>query len=260
MTHELLRHHPEYETTVIFANTGQEREETLIFVQQCADHWGWNVVWVEAVVQHGKRQASAHRVVDYASASRDGAPFEDVITKYGIPNHSYPHCTRELKLNPMKSYLASQGWDDYQTAVGIRADEARRRSPGAEKKGVVYPLIDWFPTTKDEVNDWWGEQPFRLKLEAHQGNCSWCWKKSFRKHMQLLDESPDIYDFPERMEAEHGLAGHNVDGTRRVFFRGHRSTQHLRGMQELIGSDCRMPGMDEDSGCSESCDIYAELR
>lgn len=255
------------EVEVVFANTGQEREETLEFVQRCDDAFGFGVTWVEAVTHHGKRKGCTHRVVDFASADRDGAVFEDVIRKYGIPNKSYPHCTRELKLNPMTSYLKSLGWKPgtYDTAVGIRVDEIDRVSPSAAKNRLLYPLVSRWPTTKPEINEFWRRQPFRLDIKAYQGNCSWCWKKSFRKHYTLLWECPSIYDFPERMEAEHGLAGHNVDGTHRVFFRETTSTKQLRRKAEEMRGQIHpaddesqvylSPHLDDSGGCEESCDV-----
>ena len=108
------------EIEVVFANTGQERPETLEFVHRFSTHFDIPVTYVEAVVHHGKRKGSTHKVVTHATASRQGEPFEDVIRKYGIPNRAYPHCTRELKMLPMHSYIKSLGWEDYNTAVGIR--------------------------------------------------------------------------------------------------------------------------------------------
>lgn len=73
MAQWLWKHHrDDYDMIFVFANTGQENEETLEFVQKCADHFGFPVVWVEAVVHHGKRKASTHRIVDFETASRDG--------------------------------------------------------------------------------------------------------------------------------------------------------------------------------------------
>lgn len=264
---------------VLFANTGEEREECLRFVHRCDQEFGFNVVWLEAVVNPEKGDGTGHRVVTFSSASRNGEPFEAMIRKYGIPNKEWPHCTRELKLNPMKSYLRSIGWDDYihETAVGIRADEDHRRS---KKEGVIHPLLDLLPMTKPEVNEWWMAQPFRLELTGYQGNCKWCWKKSLRKHMTLMDENPSLFDFPERMEAMHGTVGAEIGKPetayeRRVFFRGELSTLDLRSMYEankdtldrepddaiVLPRNGRLFKLDvEPDGCVESCDVdFAEV-
>ena len=39
-----------YEMVFVFANTGEEAEETLQFVDQCDKTWDLNMVWVEALV------------------------------------------------------------------------------------------------------------------------------------------------------------------------------------------------------------------
>lgn len=249
----------------LFANTGQENEQTLQFVEQCDQRFGLNVVWVEADVQQGQ-VGTKHRIVNYLSASRNGAPFEEVIKKYGIPNKAYPHCTRELKLAPIKSYVKSIGWvaGEYETAIGIRCDEIDRMSPDAKKNGLIYPLVTDCPMTKPQINEWWSKQAFRLNLKGYEGNCKWCWKKSIRKHLTLITEHPDWYDFPEQMEQKHGLAGHNVDGTKRVFFRNNHSTKDLRLMAKTMdfvpaSDDAQeyvyQQSLDLGGGCTESCEI-----
>ena len=177
------------EIVVLFANTGQENEETLRFVDRCDKRFGFNVVWVEAEVQQG-RVGTKHRVVDFETASRDGRPFEDMIKKYGIPNQAYPHCTRELKLRPMQSYFRDLGWKKltFDTAVGIRSDEIDRMAPKNGEFKTIYPLITDVPMTKPMINDFWRSQPFRLNLAGYQGNCKWCWKKTPRKLMTLINE------------------------------------------------------------------------
>jgi 3'-phosphoadenosine 5'-phosphosulfate sulfotransferase (PAPS reductase)/FAD synthetase len=267
MTKRLLdEYSQQYDIKVVFANTGEEREETLEFVRQCDIQFGFGTVWIEAVTHHGKRLASTHRIVTFETASRKGEPFEEVIQKYGIPNQSYKHCTRELKLNPIRSYMESIGHkSNYVSAVGIRTDETRRiDEERAVEAKIVYPMIDWFPMDKQDVNTWWEDQPFNLNLQEHQGNCKWCWKKHFPKHFKLIAESPEIYDFPRRMEALYGLNGHNVDGTKRVFFRNHTSTDKLFEHQKLGVEpgkpvDLRQSLFDLDAGgdCAESCEMYA---
>lgn len=247
----------QYQMVFVFANTGCENEETLAFVNYCDKEWGLNLAWLEAVVHPGEKRGCTHKIVTYETASRNGEPFEAVIQKYGIPNKAYPHCTRELKLNPIRSYLASIGWETghYFSAVGIRSDEPRRIRKAAE---LIYPLADpaWFPMTKPEVNAWWEQQPFNLELADYRGNCKWCWKKSTTKLVQIAKETPGAFDFPGRMEREYPLAGHNIDGTPRTFFRQHMSTKHIL----WLAGEGQVPPIrvdaDADSGCSESCDAF----
>jgi hypothetical protein len=243
-----------YELVFVFANTGEEHEKTLIFVDRCDKEFGLNVVWVEAVTHHGERIGCTHKVVTFETAARNGEPFEDMIRKYGIPNKAYPHCTRELKANAMRSYAASIGWETgtFKFAVGIRADEPARLSEVPDR---VYPLAHWFPITKRGVLQWWSRQTFDLGLEAHQGNCKWCWKKSLKKHGMLVRESPEVFDFPAQMERLYGLSGYNEDGNPRVFFRGNMSTADL--IQITLGSPLETLPDFIGPTCSESCEAFA---
>jgi 3'-phosphoadenosine 5'-phosphosulfate sulfotransferase (PAPS reductase)/FAD synthetase len=93
-----------YEMVVVFANTGKEREETLQFVHKCDIEFNFNVVWVEAFVTADNGVGTKHIVTNIKYASRNGEPFEDVIAKYGLPNQNAPHCSRELKKQPIKDY------------------------------------------------------------------------------------------------------------------------------------------------------------
>lgn len=250
---------PYGEVAVVFANTGQEDPRTLEFVHQCDVQMGFNTVWVEAEVIEG-RASSRARVVSYETASRDGRPYEDVVRKYGIANADFPHCTRELKLRPIHDFIRrGLGWKDYDTALGIRADEKRRVSARATRDSIVYPLVDWMPTTKEQVNDWWAAQAFDLQVPEHLGNCTWCWKKSDPKLARVFHEAPEVFDFPARLEVEYRHAGYRGAQDPRVFFRQHRSTEDIRAMGRLMNPAhlARMPQRpDENSGCGESCELY----
>lgn len=259
MACEMKSHYSDkFNMIFLFANTGCEWEETLIFTDRCDREFGLNLVWVEAVVHQNEKRGCSHRVVTFESASRNGEPFEAMITKYGIPNKAYPHCTRELKLNPMRSYTDSIGWatGDYLRAVGIRADEPKRIRQDAAAVGIIYPLAHDFMLTKPEINDWWLQQSFNLNLLEHQGNCKWCWKKSHRKLVTIAKETPQAFNFPMRMEMNYGLSGHNVDGTKRTFFRGHMSTLDI--LESAAANTIPMLRLDpdEDAGCSESCEPF----
>lgn len=218
------------EICTVFANTGQENEETLSFVDQCDKALDLNVTWIEADVSPERGVGTRPRTVDFATASRNGEPFESVIAKYGIPNKAFSHCSRELKARPIHRWARERGWaaGSYDTAIGIRTDEIDRMSPNAGPERLIYPLVSRFPHTKPKVNEFWARQPFRLNLKGYQGNCKWCWKKSLRKHLTIIAENPDAYDFPERMEAEHAFTGAGQTGEPRRFFRGHMTVGDLR--------------------------------
>lgn len=189
------------EIITIFANTGKEREETLEFVNQCDKSFGFKTTWIESYQHHGQRKSPGFRIVDFESASRNGEPFEDMIKKHGIPNISFPHCSRELKKRPIENFLKKIGVNEYDMALGIRLDEPKRLAP---KPKIIYPLHREFPTTKLMVNQWWSKQPFDLRLKDYEGNCDLCWKKSKRKILTLLLESPSRMDWWNTMELKYG--------------------------------------------------------
>lgn len=254
---------------ITFANTGQENEETLIFVDRCDKEWGLNVVWLEALVDPEKGKGTKFKIVTFETASRNGEPFEDYIKKHGIPNQSFPKCTGELKLSPMRSYLRSLGWKNgtYKTAIGIRVDEMDRVSSKMNEQNLIYPLVEYTKVTKEMVNLWWERQSFSLGLQEHQGNCKWCWKKSMRKLLTLAADTPEIFEFPMRMEQLYAFSGpgHHFGGSGRCFFRGHTSAKQIVEASKLpfdrfvsapIRFDLFDMDMDSAGSCSESCEVY----
>lgn len=274
MTHRLLsveKLRDRYDVRVLFANTGQEHEKTLEFVDRCDREFGFAVVWLEAVVNPLSGEGTRHRVVSFDTASRDGEPFEDVIAKYGIPTAGYPHCNRELKLAAMNAYLRSVGWGaprDYTRVVGIRADEMDRVNPNYRQERIWYPLIDW-GVDKEQVTTFWSRQSFDLEIPEHLGNCVWCWKKSLRKHMTLAKEEPWVFEFPARMERKYAFAGARKDGdegTPRRFFRRHMTVNDIFSLagqpfERFMDGDKQrqmsiFSDMDRADGCSESCDPF----
>lgn len=127
----------------VFSNTGLENEATLEFVKRCDLEFALGVVWLEAVIdpRHGK--GVRHKLVSFETASRAGEPFESFIAKSGIPNANKPQCSDRLKALVIEDYKRSIGWQGCQHAIGIRSDEARRRSTSAAKYNLCYPMLDW---------------------------------------------------------------------------------------------------------------------
>jgi hypothetical protein len=256
-----------HEIVVTFANTGCEHEKTLEFVDKCDKHFGWGVVWLEAVVNPLKGKGVRHKVVDFTTASRKGEPFEAYIAKYGMPDRNHNHCTSRLKEDVMYSYRREIGWgrNDYFTAIGIRADEVDRVSSKRLEKNLIYPLVDW-GWTKEDVKRECASWPFDLDLKGeHYGNCVWCWKKSLRKLMTLAKDDASVFDFPERMESLHEWTN-NTDSNPRRFFRGRKSVVDIVEMARMTYFEPYEdepifephPELDFGSSCGESCEIGAD--
>jgi hypothetical protein len=257
------------------ANTGEENEETLQFVEDCSKLFNIEVVWVEALVNMENRVGTTHKIVDFKTASRNGEPFEDVIKKYGLPNQMFPHCNREMKLRPIHSYIKNElGWKDYYTAIGIRYDEVDRIVANRKTYNIIYPLIEDIRMTKQKINFWWSQQPFRLNLKGYQGNCKTCWKKSFRNLYTIAKENPEYFNFFRDMENKYSLItplerNEVIDekGNKKPmnFFRGNKS------VSEIFNEAANFNGKVLDSHKEvnfqtdlfdlidevESCDIYS---
>jgi hypothetical protein len=270
MTKLCLEEYKDREIVVVFANTGLEHPATLDFVNDCDRHWGLNVVWLEAVISPEEGVGVRHKVVDYESASRKGEPFEAFIAKYGIPNQVCPKCSEGLKVLPIQSYAKSIGWTDYETAVGIRADEIDRMSSQAGKRKIVYPLVDR-GYIKSMVNAVMRNQSFDLQLPGdHYGNCETCFKKSKRKLLTIASQDPSKFDFFLRMEKQYGTFkadGYKAaaDDGRRYFFRGHTSTQQLLddaktvkfvAYRDQIQTTIWDEPLDLGGACDQGCEVY----
>ena len=265
----------QYDMEFVFANTSREKEETLLYVHNMRVYWGIPITWVEAIVHKG-RKACTHKIVTYETATRDGSVFENVIKKYGIPNSVFLHCTRELKTNPIRSYMKSLGWGNftkYTTAIGFRADEQSRIKPEkAEKENQIYPLNDW-NIKKPDVAVFAKKQPFDLNLADYDGNCKKCYKKTDRKVMtQIITEPEDIWIDEMENKYEYFTPETRTQCNPPYrFFRGNTSIKDLRQMasegfelaiDQSLNTEKATYFTDHDldeieyGGCAESCEPF----
>jgi len=265
-----------HDIAITFANTGCEHENTLDFVNKCDKHFGWGVVWIEAVVNPEKGKGIRHKVVDYETASRYGEPMEADFAKHGLPGPGWLHCTRDTKELPIKDYLKSVlgwKWGEFWIAIGIRADEVDRVSTNREKLKFVYPLVDagW---TKEDVKAECASWPFDLDLKGeHYGNCVWCWKKSMRKLLTLAQDDESIFDFPRKMEEKYShITTTNDPNMSRQMFRKNMTTVDIIKMAregnfepyrdqdqtQMFSQASYDVFLDTGSACGESCEIGAD--
>ena len=56
----------------VYANTGKEKEETLVFLNKLDLHFNLGIVWIEAKVNPIKGKGTEYTIVDFNTASRNG--------------------------------------------------------------------------------------------------------------------------------------------------------------------------------------------
>jgi 3'-phosphoadenosine 5'-phosphosulfate sulfotransferase (PAPS reductase)/FAD synthetase len=186
------------EAVVCFANTGKEEEATLEFVDRCSREWDVPIVWLEYMGQAG------FKTTTFEQAARNGEPYEAVIAQRGgyLPNRVARYCSSELKTRTMHRYLRSRGWEEWDTLIGIRADEPRRvvkfranPHPEGKHEEVAMPLAAAGVGAQD-VGKFWRESSFDLNLpnmngKTMHGNCDLCYLKPAAQVLSLIREKPE---------------------------------------------------------------------
>lgn len=194
MLYKILEAHqmslPE-EAIVCFANTGKEDEATLKFVNDCSVNWNVPIVWLEYM--EAAEVKDRWRQVTYETASRNGEPFEQMIkSKKFLPNSVMRFCTTELKIVPIKHYMASIGYEEFDTFAGIRADEPKRVS---KLRKTLYAPLAINGVAQEQVQSFWKAQSFDLGLEFRDkvtplGNCDLCFMKGGSQIMSIIQHQP----------------------------------------------------------------------
>lgn len=219
-----IKNNPKYKDfnkLFIFANTGKEREETLDFVDKCDKTFKLNLVWVESVVTPIKGIGIKAITTNFQNASRNGEPFEAVISKQKeVPSIVAPYCSEKLKKIPINKFAKEYfGTTNYLSALGMRFEDMPQRVCNYQVFNIVdkkiYPLLsdfDHFLTRKD-VNDFWKNQDFNLNLKPYEGNCDLCWKKNNKLKAQIIKENPSIATWWDKMEKKYGGEFHYEEKT-----------------------------------------------
>jgi len=187
---------PEH-SQIVFANTGLEHEATLEFVQRVSEEWSIPVVWIEF------DPVEKFRIVDADSASRNGEPFDRLIEKKEyLPTPVARVCTVNLKMRAIAAYLKSIGWDEWDAAVGLRADEpkrAQRIKGDTAGESPVCPMYHAGHTLRD-VESFWRSQPWRLAIPRWVGNCVGCFLKSRGRIEKIAEQYPEHLEWWAKAE------------------------------------------------------------
>lgn len=251
-----------YDYKIVFANTGKEHEGTLQFVKDCEDNFGCEIIWIEARHKIDGKLLSpkgwrvSYDIVNFETASRNGEPFEEMLSVLGIPCSSAPFCSDQLKRKPIEAYMKDIGWKGFHKAIGIRVDEIDRVNAKYKEKRIVYPLVKEYPSTKKEILLWWKNNSFDLNIPINLGNCDICWKKSFKVLVQNTKDFPERFEWWQDMINKHSDKSRNSDKTI-SFFRGGKSIKELFEMGELSQRQIDLFAQEYKlDGCSDSCEVY----
>ncbi|RVC47609.1 3'-phosphoadenosine 5'-phosphosulfate sulfotransferase [Mesorhizobium sp. M4A.F.Ca.ET.090.04.2.1] len=198
MLHQIVHAHggklPD-NVVVAFANTGKEREETLRFVHECGSRWGVEIYWIE-----WRNSGIGYERVGLNSASRDGEPFHELISKkQRLPNGAERWCTEYLKVRPifaLMRHLLGLEPGSYEEIVGLRYDEGMRIFRGLDRaakdgRRMSYPLSR-AKIRKSDVSAFWEHQPFFLDLEPWEGNCDLCFQKGKGIRKRIIRDHPGV--------------------------------------------------------------------
>lgn len=189
------------DSRVLFANTGLEHPKTLAFVERIGESWGVRIDWIEYDAE------TRFRVVTPGTASRNGEPFDALLDRKGyVPTPVARVCTVNLKMRAMAAYLMSLGWDDWDAAIGLRADEpkrAQRIQPDNSRETPVCPMYH-AGHTLDDVDTYWRAQPWRLGIPRWLGNCCGCFLKSRGRIEMVGEHDPELLRWWADAEARIG--------------------------------------------------------
>ncbi|MGO2306069.1 MAG: DNA cytosine methyltransferase [Providencia sp.] len=242
----------------IFMDTGAEHPKTYEFIRQVVKYWNIDLTCLRLVINPELGKANTYKIVSVDEIGHDLQPWIDACSKYGTPYLSGPFCTRTMKLEPFERYCKEQFGAKYHTWLGIRADEPSRLKA---REGVSY-LSDISEFDKQDITNWWRNQPFDLDIPEHLGNCIFCIKKGVNKIALATRDEPKL--------AQHFLNVINDKSVRtvkrrqqenKIMYRGNHSLENIIMMyadkeyEEISGTIRGMKGYDSES-CSESCEIY----
>ena len=242
------------EAIVCFANTGKEEEATLQFVHDCGKKWNVPIVWLE--FQFAEKTKDRFKVVNFETASRNGEPFEALIkSRKFLPNPVARFCTVEMKVRAIHRYLKSIGWTEWNSMIGIRADEQRRLAKiGNQDYGKheekLAPL-GREGITKADVGEFWRNQDFDLGLPnmngvTMHGNCDLCFLKGTAQVRSLIKEKPERALWWAKMETL-------VQTSNDAYGLGSRFRKDRPSYQELLDFGNKQIDMFDDESISCYC-------
>lgn len=186
---------------VLFFNTGLEHDKTLEFVRRVQESWSVDVTWLEYVAP------KEFEIVSFDTASRNGEPFRRLIDIKGYPPTPVNRvCTSNLKMRTGYAYLRSIGWDEWDVALGLRADEPRRATRVKADYAAENPVVPMYHAghSLKDVEEFWSGYEWRLEIPRWLGNCCGCFLKSAGRLGVIASDHPETLEWWAKTEEEIG--------------------------------------------------------
>lgn len=242
----------------VFMDTGAEHPNTYEFIRNIVNVWGIPLVCIRMVALPMNKGVS-YQVIDVNDIGPDLVPFRDMLMKYGAPDAARPHCSNKMKERPFQKYCLDHFGRHYTTWLGIRADEPSRLG---EKVGIRF-LAELTNITKQEILDWWSNQPFDLDISEHLGNCVFCIKKSHGKvNLATRDEREMFNQFVALVEGDEvrteGLKNPEMS---RKMYRNHQTLSEVSALfpeltRDELFNKLKMARAFDTGACAESCEVF----
>lgn len=242
----------------VYMDTGAEHPKTYEFIRNVNREFGLNLTCLRTDFDTPMGKGNKYKVVDMSEIGPDLRPFSGMIAKYGVPYIGGMFCTDRMKLVPYTKYCNEKyGKENYETWLGIRADEPKRLS---KKKGIRY-LAEISDFEKEDVLDFWSKMTFDLGIDEWLGNCVFCPKKSNLKLTAAQRDEPEFYHNFLSMLYSDDVRHDNKTGHWSQMYRGKKSLEQVVSMfdgstGDEIKSRIRGSKMTDANSCSESCEVF----
>jgi hypothetical protein len=247
---------------IVYMDTGAEHPGTYDFIKRFAKYiktmYRNDIVFLRTDFSTPLGEGNDYFNVGVNGIGPDIKPFSEMIRKYGVPYIGGMFCTDRMKLVPFTKYCnENYGKGNYETWLGIRADEPNRLRP---KKGIRY-LAEISDFEKEDVIDYWSKMPFDLDIPEQLGNCVFCPKKSNLKLAAAQRDEPELYHDFLSMIYSDDVRHDSKTGHWSQMYRGKKSLEQVVAMfdgstGDEIKSRIRGAKMDGAGSCSESCEVF----